>query len=119
MKSPQHFFVLIVSCLLLAACNGKEEFQPLKSGEGLRADCSILINSFPEGEIPQNVWPKSVKELAPVRVVREKNAVRIFVEREKFRGGYWVSPDPQLAPSTQNVWIQKTEHKGIYQFRMY
>ena len=118
-KNFQQLYVLFVAGLLLSACNRKAEFSPLKNGEGLRVDCSILMNSFPEGEISKGVWPRSVKDLKPTRVVREKNAVRIFVEAKQFRGGYWVSPDPQSAPSTQGVWIQKTEFKGIYQFRMY
>ncbi len=111
--------VLAVSTLLLTACNRANDIPPVKNGGGLRADCSILMNSFPEGEIAKNVWPRSVKELEPTRVVREKNAVRIFVETEGFRGGYWVSADLQAAPSTQGVWIRKTEFKGIYQFRTY
>jgi hypothetical protein len=119
MISLGRFFAACVLSLLLVACNRTAEIPPLKNGEGLRADCSILMSSFPEGEIPQNVWPRSVKELEPISVVREKNAVRIFVKTDGFRGGYWVSPDLQLAPSTKGVWIRKTELKGIYQFRMY
>jgi hypothetical protein len=114
------FFAAIALGGFLTGCN-RADLPPLKNGEGLRADCAILMNSFPEGEIPQSVWPRSVKELKATRVEREKMNIRIYVveKRGNFRGGYCVFLDPQLAPSTQGVWIQKTEFKGIYQFRHY
>ena len=96
MKSLQHFFISVVSCLLLAACNRSTEFPPLKKGEGLRADCAILMSKYPEGEIPKDAWPRSVKELKATRVNREKMFVRIYVpdKRGDLKGGYFVFLDP-------------------------
>ena len=112
--------VLFLVALMVIGCNRSTDFPPLKNGETLRADCARLIAAYPEGEISSNGWPRSVKALKPIRVLRETNAVRIFVEAPKgFRGGYWVSPNTQSAPSVRNTWIQKTEFKGIYQFRTY
>jgi len=108
----------VVLSLLLVACN-HSELPKLEKGEALRADCAILMGKFSEGEIPQDAWPRSVKDLKPTRVVREQNAVRIFVQEKNFHTGYYVSPNLQAAPSTQGVWIRKTEFKGIYQFRHY
>ena len=38
-------------------------------------------------------------------------------ERGKFAGGYEVFENTQLSPPTQGVWVQKTQFKGIYQYR--
>jgi hypothetical protein len=105
--------------LFLVACN-RGDLPKLEKGEALRADCAILLNKYPEGEIPKAAWPRSVNDLKSIRVVREKDGIRIFTfeKNGRYTGGYCVFSDPQFAPSTQGVWIRKTEFKGIYQFRM-
>src|SRR4051812_21765462 len=112
------FFAVIV-CVLLLGCS-RSVLPQLKNGEGLRADCAILMSKYAEGQpVPKEAWPRSVKDLKATRVDREKTGVRIYVaeKRGDFKGGYCVFLDPQFAPSTQGVWIRKTEYKGIYQFR--
>src|SRR4051812_42480074 len=96
LKILSHLFGLLVGGLLLAACNRPTDFPVLKNGEGLRADCSILLSKYPEGQIPTEAWPHSIKELKATRVVREKLDIRIYVpeKRGNFKGGYCVFLDP-------------------------
>lgn|GEM_PF-6133172 len=109
---------MFVSSLLLASCS-REVITPLQDGAKLRQDCGRLLEQFPLGEIPKNQWPRSVLNLKPMRVAREQNDIQILIHQEpgKFSGGYYVYLDAQLSPSTQGVWIEKTEFKGIYVFK--
>lgn len=117
-KETALFLVVLVASLFLVACH-RAEFPAIKDGAMLRIECGNLMNQFSGGEIPPTNWPRSVKDLKPIRVVREPDAIRIFTHarRGKFTGGYCVFLDSQLTPSTQGVWIQKTEFKGVYIFK--
>jgi len=119
MISLGRIFAVVGLSLFLVGCN-RSELPKLEKGEALRVDCAILLDQYPEGEIPKEAWPRSIKDLKPIRVAREKNGLRIFTfeKNGRYTGGYCVFPDPQFVPSTQGVWIRKTEFKGIYQFRM-
>jgi hypothetical protein len=120
MTSGGRLYPVLLMAVLFVACK-RTEFPPLKNGEGLRADCAILMSKYPEGEIPSGAWPRSIRDLKATRVEREKSFVRIYVpdKRGDFKGGFFVFLDPQAIPPTQSIWIQKTEFKGIYQFRHY
>jgi hypothetical protein len=117
-NSLRPFFVGLVFSGLLVGCN-RGDLPKLEKGEALRADCATLLNQYPEGEIRKDVWSRSIRDLKPIRVAREKNGIRIFTHEGDYTGGYCVFPDRQSAPSIQGVWIRKTEFKGIYQFKHY
>jgi hypothetical protein len=118
LKMAQRCFASLIFSVLFVACN-RAAFPPLKNGDALRLDCVLLLEKFPEGEIPNYSWPASIKDLKPVGVVREKDNIKIWLyqERGKFAGGYHVFGDPQFSPSTKGVWIEKTKYKGIYVFK--
>jgi hypothetical protein len=105
--------------VLLFACKGKE-MPALKDGNKLQQDCVRLMQLFDSGEIPSKMWMRSIKDLEPIRVTREKDNIRILVrqERGKYTVGYDVFADAQLVPSIQGVWVQKTKFKGVYVFQM-
>ena len=96
-NSLRPFFVLSVFSGLLVACN-RSDIPKLEKGETLRTDCAILLNQFPEGEIPKNAWPRSVRDLKPIRVAQEKNGIRIFTHEGNYTGGYCIFPDQRSAP---------------------
>ncbi|MDB6029338.1 MAG: hypothetical protein JWM68_5561 [Verrucomicrobiales bacterium] len=110
---------LLISVELLTACQPKA-LPELQDGAKLQQDCIRLMGQFAGGDIPANLWPRSIKELKPLRVTREENKVRILFRRErgKFTVGYDVFADGTQSPSTQGVWVQKTKVKGVYMFKM-
>lgn len=113
------YVVVLAASLLLVSCGKKASLPPIKDGQSLRRECVALIQQFPEGTIPSNGWPKAVRALKPIRVTRERDHIRILLrqERGKFAGGYEVFENPELSPPTQGVWVQKTEFRGVYQYR--
>ena len=104
---------------LLLGCKPKA-MPELENGAKLQQDCITLMGQFASGDIPANLWPRSIKELKPLRVTREENKVRILLRREqgKFTVGYDVFADRTQSPSTQGVWVEKTKVKGVYIFKM-
>ena len=113
------YLLLLAASLTLVSCGKRPQLPPLKDGQSLRQDCIGLMQQFSEGPIPKGDWPASVKSLKPIAVTRERDHVRILLkqERGKFAGGYEVFENTQLSPPTQGVWVQKTQFKGIYQYR--
>ncbi|MFN7139040.1 MAG: hypothetical protein ACK4UN_06860 [Limisphaerales bacterium] len=105
---------------LLIGCRQKDEMAELKDGHKLLLDCVRLMDQFPSGEISKELWPKSVRDLKPIRVTRERDNIRILVKQEsgKYTVGYDVFADPRKSPSAQGVWVQKTKVKGIYIFKL-
>src|ERR1041384_7018887 len=116
---PSRHILLLAASLMLVSCGQKAQIPPLKDGQALRQDCIKLMQQFPDGQILSSDWPASVKALKPIAVTRERDCVRILLkqERGKFAGVYAVFENAQLSPSTQGVWVRKTEFKGVYQYR--
>ncbi|MDB6121402.1 MAG: hypothetical protein JWQ71_395 [Pedosphaera sp.] len=112
-------FTLFVASLMLVSCR-HDTFPSIKDGDALRNDCIRLLEQFPQSEIPKAGWPRSVQALKPIRVTGRSNHIEILLHQEpgKFTGGYDVFADPQLSPSNQGVWVQKTAVKGVYIFKM-
>jgi hypothetical protein len=111
--------VVIGFAVLLFSCKQKE-MPGIKDGNKLQQDCVRLMGLIEAGEVPAKLWTRSIKDLEPIRVTRETNNIRILVrqERGKYTVGYDIFSDPQFAPSTQGVWVQKTKFKGVYVFKM-
>ena len=118
MRGVQQFAVLIFAVFLMA-CH-RQDMADLDSGKQLQIDCVHLMGKVSIGEIPATLWPRSIKDLKPIRVTRQENSIRILTaqERGKFTVGYDVFADGQMSPSTQGVWVQKTKTKGVYIFKM-
>lgn len=121
MKTFWQFCSLLGLVGLLLGCKPPkgDELAELKDGQKLQLDCARLMEQFPSGKIPTNLWPRSIRELEPISVTREPNNIRILLkqERGKFTVGYDVFANLQLSPSTQGVWVQKTKTKGVYIFK--
>jgi len=118
-SSGRFIAALVVISWLTIGCN-RSGMAKLENGDALRADCSILMGKYPEGEIPKAAWPRSIKALKATRVVREKMDVQIYLsEKPGNLTGYYVFLDQQTGPSTRGIWIQKTSFIGIYQFKHY
>ncbi|MBA4148234.1 MAG: hypothetical protein H0X66_08960 [Verrucomicrobia bacterium] len=122
MRTLWHLWLLIGCVGILLGCEPKgDELADLKDGQKLHQDCVRLMEQFPSGEISKQIWPRSIRELKPIRVTREPNNIRILIkqERGKFTVGYDVFANLQLSPPTQGVWVQKTKTRGVYIFKQY
>ena len=115
------YLICCLGCIgLLLGCNRQQDLADLSDGEKLRQDCVRLMEQFPAGEISSEIWPRSIRDLEPIRVTRQPNNIRIVVQQErgKFTLGYDVFANPQLSPSTKGVWVQRTRVKGVYIFKL-
>ena len=121
MKRGFYLVLTAIAFIALIACNGSKDISELKDGPKLRQDCLVLLSRIPQGEIPQTAWPRSIKELEPMRVSCEQDKVRILLRREngRYTVGYDIFADTTKAPSTQGVWVQKTKVKGIWVFKQW
>ena len=113
------FQLAVIFCLASSVSCKRNDIPALDDGKKLQADCVRLMLQYPQGPISSTLWPNSIKELKPMSVIREENNIRILLKHEdgKFSVGYHVYSDPQLAPSTQGVWIQKTKTRGVYIYK--
>ncbi|EEF62474.1 hypothetical protein [Pedosphaera parvula] len=108
----------LICSLLLVGC--KHEVLPaIRDGAILRKDCLHLCTQLPNGYVPSQDWPESIRRLCPAQVVRSSNVIEIVVHQSETElSGYVVLEGDQTAPLIQYSSIKPTGLDGIYEFEL-